>query len=266
MARQARSKSETGIYHVMLRGNERKPVFVDEEDKNKFVEIMLQKKQGQASRLYAYCVLDNHVHMVIQEVDQPLERVMKRIGVTYAAYFNKKYKRIGHVFQDRFRSEAIEDESYLLSAIRYIHKNPVKLGGEGSVNYPWSSYPWYMGYMQNVALLPEMEDMLSQFSPDRQLALQRFGEFHQQDEQRRFLEVAETSKAAEDPQELVTGFLQSRQWSLEELCKNENQSVATELIQALIARSGISGRQIAHLTGINREKVRRMAVSMEPSP
>jgi putative transposase len=124
LARQARSKSESGIYHVMLRGNERKPVFLDEEDKNRLVEIMLQKKEAAGSHLYAYCIMDNHVHMVIRELEngQPLETLMKRIGVTYALYFNKKYKRVGHVFQDRFRSEVIEDESYLLSVIRYVHR------------------------------------------------------------------------------------------------------------------------------------------------
>ena len=96
----------------MMRGNELKPVFLDHEDKEKFLNIMLAKKDGASLRLYAYCIMDNHIHMLIHAIEQPLERFMKRIGITYAAYFNKKYNRVGHVFQDRFRSEAIEDEAY----------------------------------------------------------------------------------------------------------------------------------------------------------
>lgn len=266
MARQARSKSATGIYHVMLRGNERRPVFIDDEDKHRFTEIILQKKQSSSCRLYAFCILDNHVHLIFQEVDQPLETLMKRIGVTYAAYFNKKYSRIGHVFQDRFRSEAIEDESYLLSAIRYVHNNPVKLKGEFTINYPWSSYPWYMGNKQDAVLLPEMEETLSMFSSNRQKARQLFSEFHLQEGQHQFLEVAATKSASEKPEDLIADFLGSRQWTLEDLGKKENVGVTADFIRALLVHGGISGRQIAQLTGINREKVRRLAVSVEPSP
>lgn len=263
VARQARSKSTTGIYHVMLRGNERRPVFIDDEDKHRFTEIILQKKQSSSCRLYAFCILDNHVHLVFQEVDQPLETLMKRIGVTYAAYFNKKYGRIGHVFQDRFRSEAIEDESYLLSAIRYVHNNPVKLEGEFTINYPWSSYPWYMGNKQDTALLPEMIETLNLFSPNQQRALQLFSEFHLQEEPHQFLEVAATKSASETPEDLIAEFLRSRQWTVEDLCKKENLIVTADLIRVLLTHGGISGRQIAQLTGINREKVRRIAVSVE---
>lgn len=266
MARQARIKSESGIYHVMLRGNERRQVFLDDEDKQRFMEIMLQKMQSAAGRLYAFCILDNHVHMVCQEVGQPLYILMKRIGVTYAAYFNKKYNRIGHVFQDRFRSEAIEDESYLLSAIRYVHKNPVKLAGEFTIDYPWSSYSWYMDCCPDAGMPPEMEETLSLFSANRHRALQLFREFHLQEEQRQFLEVAATKTVSEDPKELITSYLQGRQWTSADLCKNENLSAAVELVRMLLANGGVSGRQIAQLTGINREKVRRIAVSVEPSP
>lgn len=265
MARQARSKSASGIYHVMLRGNERKAVFLDENDKNKFVDIMLQKKDGTAISLYAYCVMDNHVHVVIQEVEQSLDRFMKRIGVTYAAYFNKKYKRVGHVFQDRFRSETIDDEAYLLSVIRYIHRNPFASELSPTTNYPWSSYPSYMGHADRFPLLPEMENILSQFSSDRYNAIQRFGEFHLSEEtQHPFLDIVDEN--GENAEELLKSFLQNRSISIEDLQKNEQQLILTELIQMLIARSKISCRQVAQLIGINREKVRKIAVSPEPSP
>jgi putative transposase len=267
LARQARSKSELGIYHVMLRGNERKSIFLDEEDKNRFVEIMLQKKEVAGSHLYAYCIMDNHVHMVIRELEngQPLETLMKRIGVTYALYFNKKYKRVGHVFQDRFRSEIIEDESYLLSVIRFVHKNPVQSEMVQGLNYSWSSYHWYIGFKKNLPLLAEMEDVLGQFSQDRRIAVKRFVEFHQEEETRAFLDVSEDSGNGENAENILESFLQSHNRTKEDLNRSENRAIAAELIEILVRKSGISGREVAEITGINREKVRKILVSKEPS-
>ena len=77
--------------------------------------------------------MDNHIHPIIKEGKDPVARTVKRIAASYSYYFNKKYKRIGHVFQERFRSENIEEESYLFSAIRYVHQNPLK-PGIGTIN------------------------------------------------------------------------------------------------------------------------------------
>ncbi len=128
MPRQQRSKSKSGYYHIMIRGNERKNIFLDEQDKSRFVEILNDKKKSVSFYLQAFCLMDNHVHLMISEGVDDIARVMKRITVSYVYYFNKKYKRIGHLFQDRFRSEVVEDDNYVLSLARYIHQNPVKAG------------------------------------------------------------------------------------------------------------------------------------------
>lgn len=265
MARQARIKSETGIYHVMLRGNERKPVFLDEEDKSKFLEVVLRKKEAAVSRLFAYCVMDNHVHLVIQELEngQPLDTLMKRIGVSYAIYFNKKYKREGHVFQDRFRSEAIEEESYLLSVIRYVHQNPVKAKIVDGLNYRWSSYNIYIGKKGNMSLLPEMEEVLSQFSVDKRSSVRNFIEYHQAEDNNAFIDVPASN--VENAKDILDDFLQRQSLSLDDLNKRENIDKASEIIEKLVCETGMSGRQAAEMVGINREKVRRILVSKEPS-
>jgi putative transposase len=236
----------------MLRGNERKSVFLDEEDKNRFVEIMLQKKEAAGSLLYAYCIMDNHVHMVIRELEneQPLETLIKRIGVTYALYFNKKYKRVGHVFQ---------------AVIRYVHRNPVKLEMVQGLNYSWSSYNGYVGYKKNLPLLPEMEDVLGQFSQDRRIAVKRFIEFHQEEETRAFLDVPEDSGNGKNAEDILESFLQRHNWTKEDLNRSKNRAIVAELIETLVYKSEISGREVAEITGINREKVRRILVSKEPS-
>ena len=128
----------------MLRGNERKDIFIDNEDKEKLIKIILHKKADETFKLYAYCIMDNHLHLIVKEQKETISQIIKKIAISYAYYFNNKYKRVGHLFQDRYKSETIEDEPYLLSVIRYIHNNPEKAGITKKEKYKWSSYSNYM--------------------------------------------------------------------------------------------------------------------------
>jgi len=114
MARQRRTISDTGIYHIMLRGNEGKNIFADREDKQRFLDDVMIKWQETGFSLYGYCLMNNHVHILLDAKDQDLSIIMKGIAVRYAFFYNTKHRRIGHVFQDRFRSEPVEDDRYLL--------------------------------------------------------------------------------------------------------------------------------------------------------
>lgn len=128
MARTARTKSATGIYHIMLRGVGGMTLFFDDMDYRKFLKTMCRIKAEAAYNIYAFCLMGNHVHLMLQETGEPLPTILKRIGITYAAYYNKKYDRYGHVFQDRYRSEAVETDAYFWDVLRYICQNPVKAG------------------------------------------------------------------------------------------------------------------------------------------
>ena len=177
MPRQRRKLSKTGIYHVMLRGNERKSLFPKEEDYRKFLQILTNKKRDDSFLLYAYCLMSNHIHLLIRENKQNISQIMKRIKIAYAYYFNKKYNRVGHVFQDRFKSESIEEENYLLSVIRYIHHNPLKAKMVSDpISYPWSSYNFYLDESKNII---DKEDILTIFSSKVPEAIQRFQTFSQ---------------------------------------------------------------------------------------
>jgi REP element-mobilizing transposase RayT len=105
MPRSARKKSEKQVYHIMLRGNNKENIFIDEGDKLRIIDTLQEKKKFGEYYLYAYCVMDNHLHIIIKEGKDTIDRIVKRIAASYACYFNKKYKRIGHVFQERYRSE-----------------------------------------------------------------------------------------------------------------------------------------------------------------
>lgn len=104
MPRRARRTAGSGIYHVMLRGVNRDPIFLDDEDRTYFLRALKTVRDASGCRVLAYCLMDNHVHLVLRTGAEPLGAVVKRLGVRYVARFNRRYDRVGHLFQDRFKS------------------------------------------------------------------------------------------------------------------------------------------------------------------
>ena len=146
MTRQSRVESNTGIYHVMLRGINGQNIFECPEDHERFLMCPQRAKEKSGIILLGYCLMSNHAHLIIGAGTEPIGISFKRIGVSYVGWYNGKYKRRGPLFQDRFKSEPILNDAYLLSALRYIHKNPVKAGMRGKAeDYKWSSFKDYLG-------------------------------------------------------------------------------------------------------------------------
>lgn len=144
MARQPRKRSVTGIYHIMLRGIDKRNIFLDEEDRDVFLERLLKVKNSGYFELYGYCLMDNHVHLLIKEIEE-VGTIIKRITVGYVYWHNNKYDRIGHLFQNRYKSESVETEKYLITVLRYIHQNPIKAGiVKKADEYTWSSHKQYV--------------------------------------------------------------------------------------------------------------------------
>lgn len=140
MSRHPRRLSESGIYHVMLRGINRDAVFLEDGDRQQFLRCLSATKELSGCQVLAYCLMPNHVHLVIRTGSEPVGVVLKRLGVRYAGWFNRKYGRVGHLFQDRFRSKPVEDDAYLATVLRYVWDNPVEAGmAERPEDYPWSS-------------------------------------------------------------------------------------------------------------------------------
>jgi REP element-mobilizing transposase RayT len=170
MSRAIRKASKTGIYHVILRGINRQDIFLDDEDFAFAIEKLGQGKAGipktiwvegeqketvaGSYRLYGYCLMTNHIHLLIKSIasegsevpadTDELSRAVKRFAGCYAQYFNFRYQRCGALFQDRYRSEPVETEAYFLAALRYIHQNPIKAAVADKLDaYKWSSYRDY---------------------------------------------------------------------------------------------------------------------------
>ncbi|MEW6182136.1 MAG: transposase [Bacillota bacterium] len=266
MPRHARMLSKTQTYHVMLRGNNRQDVFIDDEDKARIIAIISEMQGGDHFTVYAYCIMDNHLLLVLKEGKDLLSKALKRIGTSYAYYFNKKYKRIGHVFQDRYRSESVEDDTYLLGAIRYVHINPEKAGIDSTETYPWSSYHEY--FKDNTSLVAA-EEILSMFSNNREKAVDDFKNFHQEEPGGLFLDVKEKKRITEENVQSVIGeYLIKHKLEIAKLKLPANKAYRDELIGLLRKESDLSLRRIAAVLRINREVVRRAAavLSGEPSP
>lgn len=166
MPRKKRIWYPGAVYHIMCRGNHRHEIYRDEEDRLFFLTTLKEVKEKMPYILHSYCLMSNHVHLHIETCDINISQVMKRINMLYAIYFNKKYNFVGHLFQDRYRSELIEKTAYHLEISRYIHLNPVRATiVTRPEQYEWSSYRVYLGDHQDQ--LTTTEKILGCFSPPK---------------------------------------------------------------------------------------------------
>lgn len=168
-----RQFTENGIYHVYNRGVEKRDIFLDDQDYAVFLHLLkyylspidpknvhpLMEFQNfsivrprplanieKEVDLIEYCLMPNHFHLILQQINiDGVTKLLRRIATTYAMYFNKRYKRVGYLFQGPYRAILVENDSYLLHLSRYIHLNPIELTRRELVNYPYSSYKYFNG-------------------------------------------------------------------------------------------------------------------------
>ena len=177
MSRHSRIHSETGIYHIVFRGINHCHLFEEQEDFEKFLDILSTVKEQSMLEVYAYCLMNNHVHLLLKEgLPGDIGNVMKRLLSPYAFWFNRKYQRNGALIANRFKSECVERDDYLLALVRYIHQNPVVAGAASDCrNYRWSSF---LDYVEARAVLTDTSLVLEMLSPGHGKASKGFLEFH----------------------------------------------------------------------------------------
>ena len=144
MARKPRLHVPGGLYHIISRGNDRQALFRDAADYRAYLKRLEAGLARHDLRCYAYCLMPNHVHLLVEPGSTPVSRLMQGVQGAYAQHLNRRYRRTGHRFQGRFRAILCEREGYLLELVRYLHLNPVRAGlcrtPEG---WPWSSHRAY---------------------------------------------------------------------------------------------------------------------------
>lgn len=152
------------IYHVFSRGNNKDPIFFDTGSYERFLLNLERYREELHYHLYAYCLLPNHFHLLLKTAKVPLSAIMQKLMTAYTMYVNKKYERVGHVFEGRYKSIAVEKETYFLEVVRYIHLNPVRAGLVDNVTeYPWSSYLKYLAAGSDIPIV-ETTEALAMFS------------------------------------------------------------------------------------------------------
>jgi putative transposase len=252
LPRLARTKSCTGIYHVMLRGINRQTIFEEDEDKRKFLETLKKYMEISKFELYAYCLMDNHIHLLIKEKEESISVSIKRISSSYVYWYNTKYERCGHLFQDRFKSEKIETELSFLRVLRYIHQNPLKSGLAKTVSDSrWTSIQEYAGNPHLVTV----ENGLSLFHTDRKIAMKQFAAYMAEESDEKFLDDQPRTKVS-DSQVMeylrVKGYIDKNK--LQQMEKEERDAILVSLKEI----KGVSIRQISRITGISKSVIDRV--------
>ena len=177
MARPLRIEYDGAFYHVTSRGNERKAIFKDDTDRQLFLSTLAQVVQRFHWLWHAYCLMDNHYHLVVETPDANLSKGMRQLNGVYTQAFNRRHRRVGHLFQGRFKGILVQKESHFLEVCRYVVLNPVaaamvKRPGE----WAWSSYRATSGQSLASGCLT-VEEVLAQFGKRRGYAQKKYRQF-----------------------------------------------------------------------------------------
>jgi REP-associated tyrosine transposase len=174
--RKPRLEIEGGLYHIITRGNNRQLIFGPHDDYEKFLVQLARQKAKLPFYLYAYCLMPNHVHLLLERQQDSISRVMQRLLTAYSQYHNRKYRKVGHVLQGRFKAIICQSDQYLGELVRYIHLNPVRAKMiRRPEDFFYSSHRAYLGLEQ--PSLVDVEPVLRHFGATKKLARERFALF-----------------------------------------------------------------------------------------
>ncbi len=257
MPRVARVQSESGIYHIMVRGVNKQDVFLAEKDHVRYLETLDKVKHEIAVTVLGYCLMSNHAHLLLKEGhDGSISQVMHRIGTSYVRWFNTKYDRVGHLFQGRFLSVPVERDPQFLAVLRYIHRNPVDAGLVFTcLEYPWSSHSAYEKEnkrfpdltdtslaIQIAGGLPQLLDYINRPSDDIEYTVDR-------------IMSQETHRVSDDEVYAFLGSLLHNQpvKALNDMAKQKRDIV----LRKLGSIPGVTLDQIARVTGFSCATVSR---------
>lgn len=178
MARPLRIEYEGAVYHVTVRGNERRKIFFSRRDYEKFKEYLVEAKEKYRFHVHAYVLMTNHYHLIIETPEKNLSKIMHYLNSSYTTYTNIKRKRSGHLFQGRYKAIVVDKDSYLLELSRYMHLNPVRAGMvEKPEDYPHSSYSAYIsGNKENIVTCDTIQGMFGKSEKQARKKYQTFVE------------------------------------------------------------------------------------------
>lgn len=249
MPRIARESLESGFFHVMVQGINKEKIFNKTEDKKKYIQLIKIFLEKQEIELIAYCVMNNHVHMIIySEKINELTKFMERLNTTYAVYYNKKENRVGYVFRNRFESKSLYNQDYLTKCIKYVHMNPVKAGiVKKEKDYLYSSYNDYIN--KNGIVTKELLEKIFNSSYNY---LKEFLEIEYTEELFEDFEKEEIS--IDEIKERIENFIEKEEITIQEL--REDKRLIKKFYNSLKIKP--SKAELARQIGVTREKLSKI--------
>ena len=245
MARGPRNYTNMLFYHIMVQGINKEYIFNKAEDKRQYLKFINKVKDEIDIYVVSYCIMDNHVHLLIKENSiECLSRFMHKVNTLYAMYYNKKYNRVGYVFRDRYKSQVIYSEKQLYTCINYIHNNPVKAGiCMFASEYDYSSYN---EYIKNIEKIQKNINGL-------------FTKEEIEDKNEDFLEIEEEKEI--EIKNAIGEHMRIHNVNFDTL-KNEKKNLK-DIINMLKNNYGLSLRQISTYINVGRETVRNIAKELK---
>ena len=248
MPRSSRTKSTTDVYHVILRGINRQDIFLDDQDYQKFLKELQFTKEKYNYKVYAYILMTNHIHLLIYTPNNVLSKAIQSLTIRYSLYFNKKYERCGHLFQNRFLSKNVDSESYLLHLQRYIHQNSIKGKIEHMEKYKWSSYKEYTVKRKIV----DTTFILNLFSDEINKAIELFKKFNSSTIEKDKLEFEMQNYYSDE--EIIAILKEENIINIQKY----NKEIRDKLIKKALKIKGTNANQIARVLGINKRLIYRI--------
>jgi len=173
MVRPPRIEHAGGVFHVVVRGNERALVFRDDRDRERFLEILEAVAIRYRWRVLAYCLMGNHFHLLVMTLEPTLARGMRQLNGVYAQWFNRRHRRVGHLFQGRYKAVSVQTDAHLRRTVRYVVRNPIRAGlSSRPEQWRWTSHHATVGTA--AAGVVAVDELLACFSDDRAEALRRY--------------------------------------------------------------------------------------------
>lgn len=249
MPRMARRNLESGFFHIMVQGIKKEEIFIKDEYKKKYIQLMHIFKEKHEIEIVCYCVMNNHVHIIIysENIDE-LTKFMMKLNTTYAVHYNKSENRVGYVYRNRFESKQIYNQDYLTKCIKYIHMNPVKAEYvKEEKEYKYSSYNDYInktGIVNN--------NLLEKIFNSKYEYLKSFLEIEYDENLFEDIEINETD--LKDIQNEIRIFIEKEDIPIEEL--REDKRLIRKLYKLLDIK--ISKAELARQIGISRSKLSKI--------
>ena len=247
MPRFSRKAGVSGVYHVVVRGINKEMLFVDDDDDLYFLHLISKYKNECDFKVLAFCLMSNHAHLLIRIRDGLPGDIMQKILLSYSHYFNLKYERSGHLFQNRYFSAPVDNEAYLINVLKYIVYNPVEAKIVAKpMDYRWSSISEFYGMESSIT---DTEEIISLFPDKASLYTLLEQELSSDEEQTIILpKTVVTDKEVYEMAKKMSGCSTAREY------RGLSKEDRAKFVSALRAK-GIPVRQISRVTGISKSVI-----------